>query len=276
MKKSNKLTATVERIGPGKARQYMKLNDNIRKPNPQKIAQMVEDMKASCWEENGESVKFQTNGRGEILRDGQNRLLAIIESGVTQPVVVVRGISGADYVDIGERRSLSQLMRHQGVPYHTAVAATVSSIRAYRAFSEGTAWRLRRPSQRLLIETWRKYEKQCNKWVPLVHNSKVPKWRAQIAMICILGTCPREYAAAKQEFIDCLASGAELDKQDPCYMLRELMLEFKGRGMSLNPKQRHAIIIKAWNYHREQLLYPHKRLTFKTEGPTAEEFPKIG
>ena len=47
------------------------------------------DMEAGNWQWNGESIKFAEDG---TLLDGQHRLAAIAESGVTLPVLVVRGL----------------------------------------------------------------------------------------------------------------------------------------------------------------------------------------
>lgn len=47
-------------------------------------------MKTGRWVLNGETICFDSNG---VLRDGHHRLLAIIESGVTIEVLVVRGVA---------------------------------------------------------------------------------------------------------------------------------------------------------------------------------------
>lgn len=70
-------------------------------------------MEAGRWRLNGETVKFSATGH---LYDGQHRLNAVVQSGTTVPMVVIRGL-GDDVmptVDAGAKRSYSDALKLSG------------------------------------------------------------------------------------------------------------------------------------------------------------------
>jgi hypothetical protein len=271
------MKVAIEKIGPKRAIEYLRQSDNIRKPNRLKIANFRRDMKANRWEQNGESIKFYTNGKGEFLRDGQNRLHAIKDSKTTQDFVVVRDIDGSDYVDVGEKRTLAQLLHHDGVSYACNHAAAVSNLLAYDRFSTGQLDTYSsRPSHSDRIECFQKYRSRLTKIVPLVHNTKKLHWRAAISAVLVHGSCPSAYGAAKDEFLYYLSTGEDLQQNDALYALREEMHETSRRRIRQTQRHRLALIVQAWNWHRSlQLMATAKSLKFIETGPTAMKFPKI-
>lgn len=79
-------------------------------------------MESGRWRLNGETVKFSTTSQ---LYDGQHRLSAIVQSGVTVPLVVVRGL-GSDVmatVDAGAKRSYSDALKLTGEDNTSTLAA---------------------------------------------------------------------------------------------------------------------------------------------------------
>lgn len=81
----------VEKITPEIAKIYYS-----RVINRQAVKTYIAQMKTGRWVLNGETICFDSNG---VLRDGHHRLLAIIESGVTIEVLVVRGVDPAAWFD---------------------------------------------------------------------------------------------------------------------------------------------------------------------------------
>lgn len=86
------LKMTVENITPEIAAEYLKKNvRNYRKKmNRNVIRKYASDMKAGLWELNGEAIEFDDEG---FLKNGQHRLAAIIMSGTTVKIAVIRGVS---------------------------------------------------------------------------------------------------------------------------------------------------------------------------------------
>ncbi|WP_144627578.1 aldo-keto reductase family protein [Arthrobacter woluwensis] len=80
----------IETITPAIAEAY--LAKNIKNRNHKKLAitRFARDMASGNWQVTGEAIKFDINGN---LIDGQNRLLAVIESGATIQTAVIRGLA---------------------------------------------------------------------------------------------------------------------------------------------------------------------------------------
>lgn len=106
------ITMEVEKITPKKATEYLK--KNINNPRGKKsisrkvVNQYAEDMKAGLWQLNGEAIVFDEDG---YLKDGQHRLAAVITSGATIEICVVRGVPRETTIyDIGWKRTISQMV----------------------------------------------------------------------------------------------------------------------------------------------------------------------
>lgn len=123
-KKYPELTMEVEDIGPAKAKEYMKLNiHNPRHSNMSRsvIKKYADLMKAGLWELNGEAIEFDEDG---FLKNGQHRLAAIIMSGVTVRIAVIRGISNdVTIYDGGFIRTVAQ-----NVGCNPAITSTANLI----------------------------------------------------------------------------------------------------------------------------------------------------
>ena len=81
--------AKVENIGPDGAKKFLDRMIYNRNVSPSRVTAYAVDMRSGSWDLNGQAIVLDENG---LLLDGQHRLLAIIESGVTLPMLVVRGM----------------------------------------------------------------------------------------------------------------------------------------------------------------------------------------
>ena len=269
------MKVAIEKIGPTKAKAYLKLSDNIRRPNKRKIGLMIKDMKSGNWEDNGHTIKFYQNGSGESLIDGQNRLHAVVSSGVAQNFVVVRGIDSEKYVDVGEKRTLAQLLHHDGWAYAACHAATVGNILSMKWFMTHPD-SMGRPdvSQSDRIRTFEQHKSKLKTLVPTASNQKGLLWKATVIAVLSVGTTTRSYSAAKDDFIYYLGTGEDMPKSDPVWKLREIQYsDHRKKGHRMSQRQRLGLTIKAWNAHRDE--QGMSELRFRSAGPTMEKFPKI-
>ena len=101
------LTSRVEFISPELAQEYLKHNSiNPRKMSRRTVNSYAADMQSGTWKLNGEPIIFDADGN---LLNGQHRLEAIKVSGVTVPMLVVRGVeSGLRVFDYGHIRQITQ------------------------------------------------------------------------------------------------------------------------------------------------------------------------
>src|SRR5258707_13483681 len=79
------------------------------------------------WQLTGEAIKLDDEGR---VRDGQNRLHAIVEAGVPVRSVVARGVSedAFDVMDTGRSRNAADVLHIHGFPSQNALAAAARGL----------------------------------------------------------------------------------------------------------------------------------------------------
>lgn len=119
---AEKPSASVVYVTPEIASRWLGKNVKNRNLRQSVVRGYARDMAAGNWLLTGEAVKFDTDGN---LIDGQHRLMAIVQSGRTVPLFVVRGVAAdAQHVmDTGAKRSASDALGLQGHKHATLVAA---------------------------------------------------------------------------------------------------------------------------------------------------------
>lgn len=121
----------TEKISPGVAEQYLAKNMRNRNISKKRVYAYSDDMKNGRWKLNPQPIVFSKSGE---LIDGQHRLEAIINSGCTIEMVVMRGApdESRDIIDSGKPRSVSDVLSIDGMGWATNVAATAKKIVAYK------------------------------------------------------------------------------------------------------------------------------------------------
>lgn len=109
-------------VTPELASQFLsKTPDYQRNLRPNKVNQLAGDMEQGLWELNGETVIIANDGS---LIDGQHRMAAVVKSGETVPMVIIKGVSPEAFktIDRGMPRRVSDAFRGK------RHAATIASI----------------------------------------------------------------------------------------------------------------------------------------------------
>lgn len=102
-------TAEIYEVSPAIAKRWLSRNVRNRKIRPAIVNAYARDMKAGHWQVTGEAVKFDTNG---ALSDGQHRLSAVVKSGVTVTMLVVRNVKpeAQAVMDSGVKRAATDAL----------------------------------------------------------------------------------------------------------------------------------------------------------------------
>lgn len=132
------MKTTMEKITPKVAEEYLKSVDpqHQRKMRSPRVDAFKRAMIAGHWYPNHQGIAFDDHGR---LIDGQHRLEAVRQSGVTLTMLVTRGIASEmvngirlyaiDTIDTGYRRETGeQLSLRHNVENGTRVAAATRAI----------------------------------------------------------------------------------------------------------------------------------------------------
>lgn len=115
---------SLEEVTPEIAEAMLARNVSNRKPRKSHIDALARDMEADEFQENGDSVCFDTSGN---LIDGQHRLAARVQSGTSGWMLIVRDLPtyAQDTKDDGAKRTMADTFGFHGVA-NTAVAAAVT------------------------------------------------------------------------------------------------------------------------------------------------------
>lgn len=106
-------------------------NVSNRKVTPTNVRLIGKAMVEDKWDFNGDSIRFDENGN---MIDGQHRLLAIINTGVSVPMVIMTGIKkdAFDTIDIGTKRSASDIFSINKIKNEVLTASVVKFIYAFK------------------------------------------------------------------------------------------------------------------------------------------------
>lgn len=118
-------------VTPDVARDWLKMNVRNRPISDRHVAWLANAMKQGKWLRNGDTIRFDENG---VLLDGQHRLAAVVQSGVSLVMDVVKGVDKESFatIDTGKKRRAGDVLAMNGVKNSTRVAATCRLIHWYR------------------------------------------------------------------------------------------------------------------------------------------------
>lgn len=118
----------LETITPDRAKQFLEKNNQNRNLRQSVVASYANEMSAGRWLATGDPIRFFEDGS---LADGQHRLNAVISSGVTVQMWVLRGvgIEAMAGIDMGAKRTVADFMHlHHDLKNANLVCASCRSI----------------------------------------------------------------------------------------------------------------------------------------------------
>lgn len=240
----------VERVSPTLARQLLAVNQRNRSLRSPRVTQLAESMRRGEWELNGETIKIAEDG---TLLDGQHRLQAVVESGVTIEALLMRNLprEAQDTVDTGRRRRLADVLAIEGFPDSHALGAAVSILFRYRNGTRIDYSHKNAPTPRQALDLLAEEP-------DLIESVRVArrltkKVRGPIGVFSALHYVFSEVDPdATDEFFERLIDGNELQKGDPVLQLRDQLLKPRvERNYAQSPYYVAALMIKAFNLRRE-------------------------
>lgn len=97
-------------VTPQTAHQWLETNRFNRPLNQSQVAHYIRQIRSGQWQRTHQGIAF--DGRGVVL-DGQHRLKAIAESGITVPMLVFlnENLAVHELIDNGRKRSLLDVIR---------------------------------------------------------------------------------------------------------------------------------------------------------------------
>lgn len=258
--KINKVTIT-----PADAERMLKLNTSNRPVNWNHVRYLAREMSLGRWKLNGDTICMSD----AKLIDGQHRLLAIIQSGVTIQAMLVEGLASDvfDTKDVGRRRSASDTLAVRGEVETKNLAAALAVVDKYLTGRMNQCVRYSNADIEELLENH-----------PGVRES-IGKTRETKKLLpkSVLTGCHYLFAQKDQDaadkFVSSLISGKDLNEGDAIYLLRERLMNNALAKAKLRAEYIMALLIKAWNYCRVGASV--RQLRFRQEGDCPESFPIV-
>lgn len=260
---------SLEEITPEKAAEYLGVNFQNRNIRPKIVSLYAKDMHNGEWRASvATPICFSESGD---LIDGQHRLAAIIDSGKTIQMVVVRGLAKGDQlvIDTGIRRSFADHLKMRGEHNVTQLAAILRAVSLYEMQGNLSSNRISHPT---MLDTLERY--------PTLRDVVSPVWRINQEVGMGYNAGGLTWWLFDQinhddcaTFFDQLVSGAGLEEGNPILTLRKVFLaDIRGRrNFNLTPNFKAAITIKAWNKWRQGDSL--QQLRWLGGGNNAEPFP---
>ena len=260
---SHNIEVSMQTFTPSYANRVLsKINVGNRKISKQRVAEYKKDMLSGNWRFNGDSIRVNDAG---ILIDGQHRLTAVVESGVSCEFLVIKGIatSAKHTIDTGKGRTGGDALAIQaGVPFkesHTINGALCLfekyKLSGFTGAGGGTklstSESLRSYNERkTLIDSSFELMKDC---LPmrglLLQKSEV--------LFLFMVFCEIDSTDAKI-YMSKILTGVEVSLDSVELHIRNIMLDVKMGSSKHNRKILINSVLKCWNVIRRGGKIKHK------------------
>lgn len=222
------------------------------------------DMSEGNWLWTGEPIQLDHDG---FVRNGQHRLLAIVHSGTTQDCVVVRDLEPKAQlvIDVGRGRTTGSQLHLSGVSSAHHVTAIANVLLRWRAGRMLNTYQ----TSVMEVEQLVANEPTISDALAATHRVRrtVPK-APQSALGAAYVEAGHADVDARDEFFRLLATGANLESNDPVLTLRNKMQNQVSAQVKFRRAGQLWQIVHTWNLWREgkklQLLRVPSSLTSDT------------
>ncbi len=240
----------VQLMDPQMAAEILRYNEGNRKLDRSTVELYAGAMKRGEWKLSHQGVAI--DDRGNLL-DGQHRLAAVVRSGVSVPMLVVRGVDRDSFsvVDTGKRRSASDSLKIIGAADVLNLAASLRYLCLYDTLPGDVAWT--GPKARLTNDQVLELHEQHPGMLDCVRRARpVAGAIGIITSACAAAIYVTRRAASdmdQSEWFAGVISGANLDEEDPRLRFRNFFINGRAQGgrRRMDAREHVAIYIKAWN-----------------------------
>lgn len=265
----------VKLITPEIAKSILSVTHKNRVVRTKKVNLFAYDMTVGKWKaETGEAIKISREG---YLLDGQHRLLAIIQSNKSIPLLIISDLDDSimDVLDTGTPRNAGDVFRFNGIKNDRWLS---TMIKSYLLLNGGFKNAAVSSQECYLTNTdilneyykresfWNEAFKFCQSW----YNS-FGKVLSPSILGGVYGILYNINAQHSVEFMDFLCDGINLTRSHPIYLLRNKLMNDKASKLHNMPHWiKLALIYKTWNYYRKGI---EPRILKFTAG--FDEFPRL-
>lgn len=245
-------TVNIIKVTPEMAEGWLQNNSTNRKTSLRIIERYASDMSENKWNFTGDSIKFTTNGK---LLDGQHRLLAIIKSNKPQKLLIISKLKDEIFYDLdkGRKRTFADILHinNPELKYLNSIASAVRFLYAYYSFTDDVSFKTKTTTvkdfkllNQYFIENKEAIMSSLNFVVGISSEDTFITKTVLVFIHFIFSRIDKETA---DDFVSSLMTGENLKAQSPIYSLREKLIEFRYKKVSLSPELSIIYCINVWN-----------------------------
>lgn len=261
---------TFVRITPEEALKLLEGNNRNRNISQAHVAKLARSME-SGWKINGQSVKVSKTGK---IIDGQHRLWACVEAGVSFQTLLVEGLDDDAFDSLGDEkaRSAADSFAYNKVKNANAVSSAMTLLWFYlkHGLCQMTNSNLAPTKQ----ELWQLYSDGNEGICEFASRSgKFKKLLMPSAVTFFWYVFDAIDHQRANEFFEQLEYGVGTGKDRellPIYHLKRRLEQDRDSKKKLPKEHKLALVIKAWNLHMSGTTTRLLRWN-----STEEDFPKI-
>lgn len=253
----------LKTITPETAKRMLGLNVGNRAINKRHVDSLAREMQNGRWKINGDTICLN----GSKLIDGQHRLHAVVQSGVTIKSLVVEDLPSDvfDTKDVGKRRSAGDTLSVLGKRNANRLAAALVMVDKYMTGRADRNVQYSNTEVELLLG---KYPDLEDHIVTSISGRMLLTPAVLDSCFYIFSRIDRDLA---NDFVNSVMRGVGLIEGTAWYVLRERLINNSLSKAKLPKSYMMALCIKAWNFQRV-----NKRVTYLRwvdSGKGAEAFP---
>lgn len=236
-------------VTPQLAKKWLLTNSDNRSPSPSWVGKMARDMRNNQFPNIGETIKFDEDGH---LIDGQHRLEALVEAGVTVEFFIIEGIPREDRfkMDRNRRRTASDELK-MGHDVPSAKSASAVARLALLWEVEEVRGEVYKPTDTEIVDYVVANRDAIGQAVRYGMGLRNEIGGLPAAFGCLYFLTFRIDAATALEFWEGVMRGEGLHQGDPELALRALIIRHAQKGGEKPVKPFLAAGTKAWNAKRE-------------------------
>lgn len=271
---SAELRTVIELITPDRAREFLKTNSKNRPIVKSNLKGLVDIIKMGKWVMNGDAIRVSGEN---ILIDGQHRLQAIVDTGISCECLVVYGLKSDVFktIDIGAARTLSHTLAVSGAKNNVLAASCIPLISRYKAGAI-PVWGHGGKSAVVVKHEGLKFYESNKELIDFAASfattkTKLKAWLSPSYVVFLTAIFAEIDKSQCVDFLTKLENG-DFPRESPLFVLREKIINSTiKRNVETKKHFLAAYTIKTWNAVRSGSNI--KMLRWTTDGDSKEEFP---
>lgn len=264
---------SIELVTPIVAKKMLEGNTSNRKLRKSRVAQYADAMKRGQWEISPDAITISKTGQ---LLNGQHRLNAIVASGESCQLLILRGVEDEVFtvIDSGLGRSVNDALAFSGLGInatHTSpIVKALIAIDAGLNIYDTNAFAL---VQRQDVVDYVQNNGEMMNWaLNLARKTELAVGGIRTAWGVFIALAAQKHGAAKvEEFVNLVIDGVGLKPGDSPLALRNWITRQRGSWSRSASKTNIAIFISSFN----KWMSNEKVSVVRPSGTTWETFPEV-